>query len=482
MSRDELEKTWTEVAILARCKHSSIIRYKEYFMLEGPATMCLVMEYADGGDLSLRVKAARRKGEMLDEHSILYWFVQVIFAVQYLHVNNILHRDLKTQNIFLTKSNLVKVGDFGIARFLRGRQDLATTAVGTPYYLSPEICQRQPYNQKSDMWAVGCVLYELGALRHPFESNCFEDLVMKILRGSYRPLPQKFSSLVQDLVQVMLRTQPQRRPSADALLVLPALKPYVENYLKHEELISQCSRPHCGSGGTEENNKDTLRRQKLSCIIPRVQALKKRPREGHGSVDLGLLCPRQEATPNEDAENFAAAAAACIVRPRCASDSAVGRDPPTPTPTTVAKCVPKLGLEGDHVFLTPQRILPRNKVKKRVDTPVPKGNGRDYYPSCLQPEELNQQQVVVQQQENQQQQQVVVQQQENRQVVVQLQLESERGEEQHSYERRDSLACLQNIPSEGEWVGGGDGVPKCSRVGFGVTYVVKRSCEAEPCQ
>ncbi|XP_064099117.1 uncharacterized protein LOC135210212 isoform X2 [Macrobrachium nipponense] len=239
MSEEELEKTRTEATILARCKHSSIIRYKEYFMLQDPATMCLVMEYADGGDLAEKVKAAKRKGEALTENTILHWFIQVIFAVQYLHANNILHRDLKTQNIFLTKTNLVKVGDFGIARFLRDKQDLATTAIGTPYYLSPEICQRRPYNHKSDMWAVGCILYELCALRHPFDAENFEDLVVKILRGAYRPLPGSFSSLIKDLISVMLRTNPERRPTADALLMLPALKPYVENYLQqYEELLN----------------------------------------------------------------------------------------------------------------------------------------------------------------------------------------------------------------------------------------------------
>lgn len=239
MSEEELEKTRTEATILARCKHNSIIRYKEYFMLSNPATMCLVMEYADGGDLAGKVKAAKQNGELLSESTILHWFIQVIFAVQYLHANNILHRDLKTQNIFLTKTNLVKVGDFGIARFLRDKQDLATTAIGTPYYLSPEICQRRPYNHKSDMWAVGCILYELCALRHPFDAENFEDLVVKILRGAFRPLPVSFSSLIKDLISVMLRTNPERRPTADALLILSALKPYVESYLsQYEELLS----------------------------------------------------------------------------------------------------------------------------------------------------------------------------------------------------------------------------------------------------
>nr|XP_027216332.1 serine/threonine-protein kinase Nek3-like [Penaeus vannamei] len=80
------------------------------------------------------------------------------------------------------------------------------------------------------MWAVGCILYELCALKHPFDADTFEDLIIKILRGVVLPLPSAYTSLVQDLATVMLRTNPERRPTADALLMLPALKPYVENY------------------------------------------------------------------------------------------------------------------------------------------------------------------------------------------------------------------------------------------------------------
>jgi len=116
----------------------------------------------------------------------LDWFVQICLALKYVHDRKILHRDLKTQNIFLTAKGDIKIGDFGIgnlisplshptdsniARVLQDTYDCAQTAIGTPYYLSPEICQEKPYNQKSDIWSLGCILYELVTLRHAFDAN-----------------------------------------------------------------------------------------------------------------------------------------------------------------------------------------------------------------------------------------------------------------------------------------------------------------------
>ena len=117
----------------------------------------IIMEYADAGDLSMVVKRQRELKQYLPEPDILSWFVQIALGLQYIHKKNILHRDLKTQNIFVTSKKLVKIGDFGISKWLSHTLDLATTAIGTPHYLSPEICRRQPYSHKSDMWSLGIV-------------------------------------------------------------------------------------------------------------------------------------------------------------------------------------------------------------------------------------------------------------------------------------------------------------------------------------
>ncbi len=99
------------------------------------------------------------------------WFVQLCFAVKYIHDKKILHRDLKSSNIFICSNGNIKLGDFGIAKVLKNTNEFAKTIVGTPYYLSPEICLRKPYNQKSDIWSMGCILFELMNLRHAFEGE-----------------------------------------------------------------------------------------------------------------------------------------------------------------------------------------------------------------------------------------------------------------------------------------------------------------------
>jgi len=122
------------------------------------------MEYCEVGDLASHIKLKQKKGEMFSEEEILNWFIQICIALEYIHGWKILHRDVKSQNIFLTKNNTVKLGDFGISKLLESTNEAAMTVVGTPYYMSPEVCENKPYTFKSDVWALGCVLYELCTL------------------------------------------------------------------------------------------------------------------------------------------------------------------------------------------------------------------------------------------------------------------------------------------------------------------------------
>ena len=126
---------------------------------------------------------------------VLDWFLQICLAVKYCHSKRLLHRDIKTQNIFLTSTGVVKLGDFGISRILQNTFDCAHTFVGTPYYLSPELVQEKPYNTQSDVWAMGVVLYELLAHRHPFNAKDMKGLMYKILRVIYDPPPTTFSQV-----------------------------------------------------------------------------------------------------------------------------------------------------------------------------------------------------------------------------------------------------------------------------------------------
>merc|ERR1719414_1123818 len=147
------------------------------------------MDFCEGGDLTKQIEAAKRRRMPLSEDQVLRWYTQAILAIKYIHDRHVLHRDLKPSNFFLSKSGNVKMGDFGIAKVLACTAACAKTQIGTPYYLSPEVCQEKPYTWPSDIWAMGCILYECCALRVPFEAANISGLVQKICRGPTPTVP-----------------------------------------------------------------------------------------------------------------------------------------------------------------------------------------------------------------------------------------------------------------------------------------------------
>jgi len=180
-------------------------------------------------------------------------------AIKHIHDRRILHRDLKTQNIFMTNTGEIKIGDFGIARVLQHTYDCAKTAIGTPYYLSPEICQEMPYNQKSDIWSMGCILYEMVTLRHAFDANSMKGLVLKILRGSYPQIPSHYSDNLKGLIQDMLIKDPNKRPSIRKILEKDFLSHRISlllsNTIAKHEFSSTFLKKHIQSTDDSEDGK-----------------------------------------------------------------------------------------------------------------------------------------------------------------------------------------------------------------------------------
>ncbi|XP_073651224.1 serine/threonine-protein kinase Nek5 isoform X11 [Tursiops truncatus] len=231
MPIQEKEASEKEVILLAKMKHPNIVTFFSSFQENN--RLFIVMEYCDGGDLMKRIK--KQRGVLLSEDQILSWFVQISLGLKHIHDRKILHRDIKTQNIFLSKNGMVaKLGDFGIARVLNNTMELARTCVGTPYYLSPEICQNKPYNNKTDIWSLGCVLYELCTLRHPFEGNNLHQLVLKICQARVPPISPRFSHDLQSLISQLFEVSPRARPSISSILKRPFLENLMAKYLTPE--------------------------------------------------------------------------------------------------------------------------------------------------------------------------------------------------------------------------------------------------------
>eukprot|EP00899_Mesostigma_viride_P027352 jgi/Mesvir1/7801/Mv11743-RA.1 len=223
----EKDSALLEAQLLSRLRHPNIVSCVESFIAGGK--LCIVMDWCERGDLS---EYLNKQTTLLKEDRVLDLFAQLCLGLKHVHDRKILHRDLKTQNVFLSNSGLAKLGDFGVSKVLHATMELAHTAVGTPYYLSPEICENRPYNNKSDVWSLGCILYEMCTLKHAFDAANFKMLIHKILRGIYPPISSTaYSKALSDLVTRMLQKNPRLRPSVNEILQLPLIRDRIQKCL-----------------------------------------------------------------------------------------------------------------------------------------------------------------------------------------------------------------------------------------------------------
>jgi serine/threonine protein kinase len=281
-----------EVELMQQLHHPHIVQHRDAFLFNDE-DLCIVMDYYGGGDLSQVVQAsaeelqaylvlhppqstggeptvvgvnrhhsnaARKqlvrqapspqsqpltalpqqvargaKAPYLPESRVMLWFVEMGLSLHYLHSHRIIHRDLKTQNIFVNTANgEVAVGDFGVARIAEAIQqahEASPTSTGTPLYMAPEVVQGGHATFKSDVWSLGCILYELLALRHPFASTDLSGLMIRIAKGQYQKLPPHYTKPLHRLVDRMLEKDPRKRPLIDEILSQPYVKSYLRTYL-----------------------------------------------------------------------------------------------------------------------------------------------------------------------------------------------------------------------------------------------------------
>lgn len=228
MSEEEKKEIFQEAKILEGLNHPNIIRFREVYRTR-IGTLCIVMEYADGSDLLEKMEAA--KGVHFPESQIVTWFTQIALAIKHCHDRKILHRDLKAQNIFLTAKSYVKLGDFGISKILERTYDKAMSLVGTPYYLSPELVQNEPYSFDADIWSLGVLLYEMCCLKPPFDGKSLGDLAMAIVKGKYEPLPACYSAELKELVRELLAVDPKARPTINQILKKEFIHRHIRTFL-----------------------------------------------------------------------------------------------------------------------------------------------------------------------------------------------------------------------------------------------------------
>ena len=220
-----------EIKFLACHNCTNIINYHTVFL--DASSIYVVMQYAQKGDLLQLIKKHKINNTKFTEKEILHYFTQICFALQYLHKNNIIHRDIKSSNIFIDNNNSIKIGDFGIIKIMQNYMMYGNTLIGTPLYMSPEIYKNERYNTKTDIWSLGCTLYEMMALTQPFNANNIHDLKYKIFLGKYSLAElNMYSNELKQLLKTLLSINSYIRPSIDNILS----SNYIKNYIKQNNI------------------------------------------------------------------------------------------------------------------------------------------------------------------------------------------------------------------------------------------------------
>ena len=240
LNEKEKENALNEIRILASLNHKNIIGYNEAFFDQISRTLNIVMEYANDGDLSRKIKYNLKNKLLFREDVIWDYLIQILEGINYLHENKIMHRDLKSANIFLMDDGTIKIGDLNVSKI--SEMGIAFTQIGTPYYASPEIWMDKSYDYKSDIWSIGCIIYELCMLKPPFRGTSIKNLAKNIQKGVYEQINNFYSDDLKKIISMMLVLKPENRPSSYQLLKCDIISRHIKkenggniNFLKEEK-------------------------------------------------------------------------------------------------------------------------------------------------------------------------------------------------------------------------------------------------------
>ena len=220
LEKNEKENAINEIKLLSTLKHPNIIEFRKAFFDKPSNSLNLIFEFPNNGNLLNKINYAIKNNMHMEECIIWNVLTQMLHGLNYLHKKGIIHRNLTSKNIFLTKLRLVKITDFTVCCKLENNKK-ALTQVGTPFYTAPEIWNEEPYNYKCDIWSLGCIIYEMASLSLPFNGNTIELLYENIMAKKMKPLPVFYSENLKNIINNMLTFDPSKRPSADILLNYP---------------------------------------------------------------------------------------------------------------------------------------------------------------------------------------------------------------------------------------------------------------------
>lgn len=222
MDPKQRDKCMKEVSLLQSLRHPNIINYLDSFIEENE--LLIAIEWAEKGDLKRVIKRAQTDELPIEELKIWEYMYQIASALKHMQEKRIMHRDLKPANIFITSDGNLKLGDLGLGRYLSSQTIEAFSRVGTPLYMSPEVLKGSGYDWKSDVWSLGCVVYELACLHSPFRKDdtkmSLYDLFQTISKGEFVPIGEKYSEELRTIVNSMIQVSPEKRLDIDQVVEL----------------------------------------------------------------------------------------------------------------------------------------------------------------------------------------------------------------------------------------------------------------------
>eukprot|EP00877_Chromochloris_zofingiensis_P014370 jgi/Chrzof1/9187/Cz03g39050.t1 len=352
MGQQERMDAVNEIRLLGSLQNPNVVRHHETFLAGNK--LCIVMEFAPAGDLQGFLKAAASTKIPLPEATIWQIFLQLCQGMQAIHETCVIHRDIKPANIFMCPDNVVKIGDLGVAKALT-KAHYAQTQIGTPVFMAPEVWKGLPYGYNSDLWSLGCVLYEMMTYKLPFDARSINELKNKVIMGAFQALaPGTYSSGLVSLCHALLSRDPRKRPTCAAMLNSPEAAAWMHAI---PAAVRQPLPPLHAPGGIAVAKQGAAAQLLPTIRVPRdirlLPGQLPKPSYGSGQFELAVAA----AAAGRQAQ--AAALLPVMQAQRQRSGSGSGAPPPKPQPPAPS-ILDQRGAQvavagGAHMAVAPER-------------------------------------------------------------------------------------------------------------------------------